>query len=44
LGYLTVSGDGRFEVGRRLKEDFENGRQRPSPEVLEWHQTNRFLG
>jgi putative restriction endonuclease len=26
LGYVTVSEDGRFEVGRRLKEDFENGR------------------
>jgi putative restriction endonuclease len=26
LGYVTVSGDGRFEVGRRLKMDFENGR------------------
>ena len=26
LGYVTVSGDGRFEVGRRLKDDFENGR------------------
>jgi putative restriction endonuclease len=26
LGYVTVSSDGRFEVGRRLKEDFENGR------------------
>jgi putative restriction endonuclease len=26
LGYVTVSGDGRFEVGRRLKEEFENGR------------------
>lgn len=26
LGYVTVSADGRFEVGRRLKEDFENGR------------------
>ncbi len=26
LGYVTVSGDGHFEVGRRLKEDFENGR------------------
>ena len=25
LGYVTVSGDGHFEVGRRLKEDFENG-------------------
>jgi putative restriction endonuclease len=26
LGYVTVSNDARFEVGRRLKEDFENGR------------------
>jgi putative restriction endonuclease len=26
LGYVTVSSDGRFEVGRRLKEDFENGK------------------
>jgi HNH endonuclease len=26
LGYVTVSSDGRFEVGRRLEEDFENGR------------------
>ncbi len=26
LGYVTVSGDGHFAVGRRLKEDFENGR------------------
>ena len=26
LGYVTVSGDGSFFVGRRLKEDFENGR------------------
>ena len=61
LGYVTVSSDGRLEVGRRLKEDFENGRhyyamqgqsdvspnnpgQRPGREVLEWHQTNKFLG
>jgi len=61
LGYVTVSSDGKFEVGRRLKEDFENGRhyyamqghnllmpsnpeQRPKREVLEWHQSNRFLG
>jgi hypothetical protein len=51
----------KFEVGRRLKEDFENGRhyyamerqhllmlknpgQRPSRDLLEWQQTNRFLG
>jgi len=26
LGYVTVSNDGRSEVGRRLKEDFKNGR------------------
>jgi putative restriction endonuclease len=26
LGYVTVSNDGRFEVGRRLRDDFENGR------------------
>jgi putative restriction endonuclease len=26
LGYVTVSTDGRFEVGKRLKDDFENGR------------------
>jgi putative restriction endonuclease len=26
LGYVTVSDDGRFEVGRRLREEFENGR------------------
>jgi putative restriction endonuclease len=26
LGYVTVSTDGHFEVGQRLKKDFENGR------------------
>ena len=26
LGYVTVSNEGRFEVGQRLREDFENGR------------------
>jgi len=26
LGYVTVTNDGHFEVGRQLKEDFENGR------------------
>jgi putative restriction endonuclease len=26
LGYVTVSSDGKFEVGCRLKEDFENGK------------------
>ena len=26
LGYVTVSTDGLFEVGKRLKDDFENGK------------------
>jgi putative restriction endonuclease len=26
LGYVTVSRDGRFEVSRRLREDFDNGK------------------
>jgi putative restriction endonuclease len=26
LGYVTVTGEGKFEVGRRLNEDFENGK------------------
>jgi putative restriction endonuclease len=26
LGYVTVTDDGRFDVGKRLKQDFENGR------------------
>lgn len=26
LGYVTVTSDYRFEVGKRLKEDFENGK------------------
>ena len=26
LGYVTVSPDRRFEVGRRLKDDFDNGK------------------
>jgi hypothetical protein len=61
LGYVTVSNEGWFEVGRRLKDDFENGRHYyalqgqpllmpsnlghwPGRDLLEWHQTNRFLG
>jgi putative restriction endonuclease len=61
LGYVTVTTGGTFEVGRRLREDFENGKhyyamhgrpifspprlsERPKQELLEWHQTNRFLG
>jgi putative restriction endonuclease len=61
FGYVTVTTDGKFEVGRLLKEGFENGRhyyatqgeplflpnnaeERPTREVLEWHQTNRFFG
>jgi putative restriction endonuclease len=26
LGYVTISSDGKLEVGHRLKEDFENGK------------------
>jgi putative restriction endonuclease len=26
LGYVTVAPDGRFEVGKRLKDEFENGK------------------
>jgi len=25
LGYVTIATDGKFEVGNRLREDFENG-------------------
>ena len=25
LGYVTIASNGRFEVGKRLREDFENG-------------------
>jgi putative restriction endonuclease len=60
-GYVTVTPDLRFEVSRRLREDFENGRDyyalhggavrppalaanRPSGELLRWHNEEAFLG
>jgi putative restriction endonuclease len=60
-GYVTVTTEGRFEVSRRLKEDFDNGRtyykldgqpihmprrseERPSVELLAWHNEHKFLG
>jgi putative restriction endonuclease len=50
-GYVTVSPDLRFEVSRRLKEDFEHGRElhlpgvveaRPREEWLKWHREERW--
>ena len=61
-GYLTVAADYRIEVSRRIREEFENGREyyrlhgeslqvlpldaqeRPSQELLAWHNNHVFLG
>jgi hypothetical protein len=61
-GYLTVTANYRIEVSRRIREEFENGREyyqhhgeplkvlpsdiqeRPSQELLAWHNSNVFLG
>jgi len=60
-GYVTVTPDYRFNVSKRLKEDFDNGRSyqpfdkkpihvpelardRPDANLLDWHNTQRFLG
>jgi len=60
-GYITVTPSMQVEVSRRIKEEFENGRDyyrhhgdmirppvvptdRPSPEFLEWHNTNVYKG
>ncbi len=60
-GYVTVTPDYRFEVSRRLREDFSNGRSyyplcgtrislpddpaaRPDRHLLDWHNSERFLG
>ena len=32
-GYVTISRNGRFEVGQRLKADFENGRPSTSATI-----------
>lgn len=58
-GYITVTPSMHVEVSRRIKEEFENGRDyyrhhgnvmrlpanpvdQPSPEFLEWHNTNIY--
>jgi hypothetical protein len=51
LGYVTVSNDGKFQVGHRLREDFENGRNYYAmhgqpifwPEVPEQQPKREFL-
>lgn len=60
-GYITVTPSRHVEVSRRIKEEFENGRDYyrlhgntmrlpatpaygPSPEFLEWHNSNIYRG
>jgi putative restriction endonuclease len=60
-GYVTITPTMHVEVSRRIREEFENGRDyyrlhggpirlpedpadRPSPEFLEWHNTNVYRG
>ena len=60
-GYVTVTPGRHFEVSRRIRDEFENGRDyyamhgtairvpdrselQPDPDVLRWHNENRFLG
>jgi putative restriction endonuclease len=60
-GYVTIAPDYYVQISKRIKEEFENGkeyykfhgsqiwlpikdRDQPSPEFLEWHATNIFLG
>ena len=60
-GYVTVTPDYHFEVSKRIREEFENGRDyyklhgteirlpshvadRPMPELLKWHNEERYLG
>lgn len=60
-GYVTVTPSYNFEVSRRLREDFDNGRtyyslhgteiqvpesvqDRPIASLLDWHNTQQFLG
>jgi putative restriction endonuclease len=61
LGYVTVTPKMLVEVSRKIKEEFENGKDyyryhgnsiivpaspldRPSQELLKWHNENRFRG
>jgi putative restriction endonuclease len=59
---LSVTPDLLVEVSRKIKEEFDNGRdyyalhgrklavvpaterERPSPQYLEWHNSNVYLG
>lgn len=60
-GYITVTKEMHVEVSRKIKEEFENGRdyykyhggkillpgqsdQKPSPEYIEWHNSNVYRG
>jgi len=61
-GYLTVTPDDHVLVSKRIRQEFENGREyyaldgkklyvlpekiqdRPSPDFLNWHNENSFLG
>ena len=60
-GYVTIAPDYRIVISKKIKEEFENGREyykfngemmrvpqnmidRPSPEFLEWHNSNIFRG
>ena len=61
LGYLTVTPDFHVEVSKRIKEEYENGREyyafhgsklrvlpanpteRPSLELIEWHNQNIYV-
>lgn len=60
-GYVTVTPDFRFEVSKKIHEDFDNGKayyklhgreialpanpiQRPSVDVIRWHNENLFRG
>ena len=61
LGYLTITPDFHVEVSKRIKEEYENGREyyafhgkelrvlpanpteRPSLELIEWHNQNIYV-
>jgi len=42
--YVTVTREYQFEVNRRIKEEFENGRDYYAIEALIWHNEQRYLG
>jgi putative restriction endonuclease len=60
-GNVTITPDYRLEVSRRIRDEFENGRdyyalhgrdvrvpprhdERPTPILLDWHNTHKFKG